>query len=563
MQSMNREVLLMQILQRIKPYKNVEPTETIKRIRKLLDDNDIFVIENGHRKDPVTNVCSCRIILGDDGLRELNIGSNGKGMTTKYALASAYAEFMERLQNGALLWKVEKKSNLLPDAFFVSRNTLQDNATQLLKLAYGSSKKVKCIAELYARTEQNPLVVCFTEYGTNNSIQLPVGLLNELTGSNGMAAGNTLLEAIIQGLSEIFERAALLDIFLKRHTPPEISEQWYEGTSVLQRLRTLKKYGINYKILDCSLGKRLPVIGLLIEKNNSYHVHFGADPSPITALERCLTETFQGRGLENLPLFLPLHETNDRKELLENTRREFTDSTGQVPSWVIYGESSWNFSGFEHPVSTSDESDIAYYLDILSSLNKKLYVKDTGFLGFPSVRLYVPGLTEKNCPSIDDFQLKRFPEELSALLLQIPTLNDEQYRKLAKGIQDWLNDYPSANSYKTSFDSILLSEIKNTFPAGLFPGRMWDAYLLVSAIYYRGGMGKNGLRWLEMYLDNNNITGKQAEMLKIRLKSNGLTFLITEWPQCPSCDVCHAKKLCYKDEVERFQKQLTNRMNIV
>lgn len=110
MQSMNREVLLMQILQRIKPYKNVEPTETIKRIRKLLDDNDIFVIENGHRKDPVTNVCSCRIILGDDGLRELNIGSNGKGMTTKYALASAYAEFMERLQNGALLWKVEKKA---------------------------------------------------------------------------------------------------------------------------------------------------------------------------------------------------------------------------------------------------------------------------------------------------------------------------------------------------------------------------------------------------------------------------------------------------------------------
>lgn len=552
----------MQDLRRIKPYKNVEPTVTIKKIRQILDENNIFVIENSHQKDSATNVCSCRIILGDDGLRELNIGSNGKGMTTKYALASAYAEFMERLQNGALLWKIGDKNSYLPDAFHVSRDKLIESAAQLLNMAYGPSDKTDLIAELYEAGEIESLVVDFSEYGTNNTIQLPVGLLNTLTGSNGMAAGNTQIEAIIQGLSEIFERSALLEIFLKHVTPPVISDHWFENTSVIQRLRTLNIHGINYRILDCSLGKRLPVIGLLVEKDGKYHIHFGADPSPITALERCLTETFQGRGMDNLPLFLPLQETDSRTILFENARKEFIDSTGQVPAWVIEEKSSWCFNEFEYPVSISDESDLEYYLDILSSLNKKLFVKNTDFLGFPCVRLYVPGLTEKNCPNLDDFRHVSFPKELRYYLLRLPLLNDEQHEILAKGLYDWMHESSSALLDELMTDSLLLNEIKTTFPPGLFPGRMWDTHLLVAAVFYRGGMEKSGSYWFQKYLNNSNITEKQSKMLQIRLKSKGLTFLKSEWPQCPDCNSCQAKRLCLKDKVDDFQNELTKMMNI-
>jgi ribosomal protein S12 methylthiotransferase accessory factor len=38
-------------------------------------------------------------------LKEFDIGTNGKGTSIEYACASAYAEFMERLQNNILIKK--------------------------------------------------------------------------------------------------------------------------------------------------------------------------------------------------------------------------------------------------------------------------------------------------------------------------------------------------------------------------------------------------------------------------------------------------------------------------
>lgn len=37
--------------------------------------------------------------LGNHDLAKLGIGMNGKGSTFEYALASGYAEFMEKIQN--------------------------------------------------------------------------------------------------------------------------------------------------------------------------------------------------------------------------------------------------------------------------------------------------------------------------------------------------------------------------------------------------------------------------------------------------------------------------------
>ena len=73
----------MEKLKRLKPYKDTSPAETIHRIRQILFDNDLFVIESAQKTDPVSGVCSCRVILGDEGLRDLNIGTNGKGMTAR------------------------------------------------------------------------------------------------------------------------------------------------------------------------------------------------------------------------------------------------------------------------------------------------------------------------------------------------------------------------------------------------------------------------------------------------------------------------------------------------
>ena len=385
------------MLKRLKPYKNVSPMETVNRIRQILFDLDVFVIETSQKIEPLTGVCSCRIILGDSGLRGLNIGSNGKGMDARYALASAYAEFMERLQNGATLWKIIGLPQMLPKERMVDKNAYREIALKIFKITYGDGDYTAIVDRLVEQIQRYN-VIEFSEYKTGEKLLFPVDLLNRMTGSNGMAAGNTMLEAIIQGMSEIFERQVIQEVFLHKTTLPTIDDAYFNGTDVLNRLKRLNKKGIKYRILDCSINKGFPVIGFLLEKNGKYHIHFGADPSPITALERCLTETFQGRDIDEIPLYPPLKEDSDEKELFRNEVKQYTDSTGQVPEWLLVG-SERKFEGFIHETTLSDEKDMEYYLQLLSDLGYKLYVCDMGVLGFPAVRLFVPGITENHCPT--------------------------------------------------------------------------------------------------------------------------------------------------------------------
>lgn len=44
---------------------------------------------------------------------DLDIGTNGKGGSYQYALASGYAEFMERLQNGILFRGYKNATRLI------------------------------------------------------------------------------------------------------------------------------------------------------------------------------------------------------------------------------------------------------------------------------------------------------------------------------------------------------------------------------------------------------------------------------------------------------------------
>lgn len=77
----------------MKKYKAEAPICTIGKIRKILSDIGILLLEQHLIHD---NFSSCRVTFGNNGLDKLNIGTNGKGRTFEYSLASGYAEFMER-----------------------------------------------------------------------------------------------------------------------------------------------------------------------------------------------------------------------------------------------------------------------------------------------------------------------------------------------------------------------------------------------------------------------------------------------------------------------------------
>ena len=88
-------------------YKETTPDKTVKRIKEILKKHKIEIEENWGKKSKV-GTYSLRVCI-----KGTNIGQNGKGMTKEYAMASGYAEFLERYQNGMYLNQKKKHKNIL------------------------------------------------------------------------------------------------------------------------------------------------------------------------------------------------------------------------------------------------------------------------------------------------------------------------------------------------------------------------------------------------------------------------------------------------------------------
>ena len=79
----------------VRKYKDELPLNTINKIRNILNDLGILTVEQGwaHSADSFYSVTV--------SVANTTLSTNGKGTTYQYALASAYGELMERLQNQA------------------------------------------------------------------------------------------------------------------------------------------------------------------------------------------------------------------------------------------------------------------------------------------------------------------------------------------------------------------------------------------------------------------------------------------------------------------------------
>ena len=101
-------------------YKSCKFESTIKNIRSILSQIPIEVEESV--SENYSNVYSARVtVLGT------YFGTNGKGMSREAALASAYGELMERLQN-LVLFKKYQNPNLyvyVPDEEWMDFSSLQ------------------------------------------------------------------------------------------------------------------------------------------------------------------------------------------------------------------------------------------------------------------------------------------------------------------------------------------------------------------------------------------------------------------------------------------------------
>lgn len=411
---MQIEDVAIQKPQRLKEYKANFPEETIFKIRQILKQVGIFVFEE-YTTVNHQNLFSSRIRIGNDKIWELNIGTNGKGFSIKYSLASAYGEFMERLQNNLLF-----KDEFLFFASRYSENSFQFKNLELDFIEYPD--EVLCSVEetlsnsivqhlknldkggrLSEKIKNNQQLRIFTPFYDvfNAKIKLlPILLIKRFTTSNGMSAGNTPKEAIIQGISEIMERFVIKKIYFNKIVPPDIPLELFEGTNIYRQIKLMEEKS-RFKIIikDCSLDLSLPVIGILVidKNNNKYSFHLGADPSPISALERCLSELFQGT---NLKRFKDIYFSNNaemeniEKNLFKHYSATLINGTGQWPKNIFSEYFTYEFTGFENYISEDDDTDLDYLFKVIKRQNYDVFIRDVSSLEFPSYFIYIPGMSE-------------------------------------------------------------------------------------------------------------------------------------------------------------------------
>jgi ribosomal protein S12 methylthiotransferase accessory factor len=271
---------------------------------------------------------------------------------------------------------------------------------------------------------------------------IPVNIIGNLYVSNGMAAGNTPMEARAQALSEIFERHIKYRIIREGLCLPEVPEEViarYPG--IAAGIKGLRAAGFGILVRDASLGGRYPVMNvtLLHPKDQGVFASFGAHPRFEIALERALTELLQGRALDALGSFPEAGFDMEEIQLASNLEIHFVDSSGVI-SWNFLGDTpdypfaDWNFS-------TTTAEDYQWLCDCIKAEGHDIYVADFAEQGAYSCRILVPGMSEIYPVEDLAWENNSIGNRIRPSLVKLPDLSDDESRALLDDLQTMnLND---------------------------------------------------------------------------------------------------------------------------
>ncbi len=339
--------------------------------------------------------------------------TNGKGATKESALASALGEYIERINNnhfyaGAFWGEDIAKLAFVhyPNERWFKPGPGDALPTEILDeyclQIYDPDGELRASHLFDTNSGNVQRGICSLPYVRQSDgavVYFPSNLIENLFVSNGMSAGNTLAEAQVQCLSEIFERAVKREILEGEIALPDVPHDVlakYPG--ILAGIQGLEAQGFPVLVKDASLGGTYPVmcVTLMNPRTGGVFASFGAHPSFEVALERSLTELLQGRSFEGLnDLPQPTFESNAVTEP-NNFVEHFIDSSGIV-SWRFFSAKAdfefveWDFSG---QGENSNAEEAATLFGILDDMGKAVYVAVHDQLGAIACRILVPGYSE-------------------------------------------------------------------------------------------------------------------------------------------------------------------------
>ena len=290
-----------------------------------LPSNTISRIKDGLRKlhldvEYSSFQVSDNIYWGRIWIDSIQIVCNGKGITPELAEASAYAELAERFSAGMFYPVFEERVrfnipalyNEETDRFlnfewmegyaYAHQDDLKENVLRIEDLLANESHLTDKDIEHIKNSQMARHWVDGFSIIHEKTVKIPVNFVAYIHASNGIAAGNTIEEAMIQALCEIFERHAQIQIIKPEKKVPSIDSDSVDNSVIKDMIKFYQEKNVDVIIKDLSLDGLLPCIGALFINHNlppdrmEYRILIpGASFNLEEGLTRCFTESMQGR----------------------------------------------------------------------------------------------------------------------------------------------------------------------------------------------------------------------------------------------------------------------------
>ena len=443
------------------PGKDLPLEQTIANMSGLLADLGIK-IEIASWRNIVPNVWSLHIRDAHSPM----CFTNGKGSTKESALASALGEYIERLSCNHFYAGTFWGEDIANAAFvhYPNERWFQPGPDDALPSGIldeycldiydpdGELRASHLVDTNSGNVERGICSLPYVRQSDGETVYFPSNLIENLYASNGMSAGNTLAEAQVQCLSEIFERAVKREIIEGELALPDVpADVLAKYPRIVAGIQGLEEQGFPVLVKDASLGGTYPVmcVTLMNPRTGGVFASFGAHPSFEVALERSLTELLQGRSFEGLndlpPPTFASHAVTEPNNFVEH----FIDSSGVV-SWRFFSSKSdyefveWDFSG-QGENSNTDEA--ATLFGILEGMGKEVYMAVYEHIGATACRILVPDYSE--IYPVDDLIWDNTNKALffRADILNLHRLDDDELQALVERlVESELDDYTDITS---------------------------------------------------------------------------------------------------------------------
>ena len=579
---------------------------TINNIRNILNNLGIFIVEAGWQNS-AEGFYSVNLMIANT-----NLTTNGKGTTYEYALASGYGELMERLQNQSFFrLNADLKPEALkykgfyyaPDEKYLSIKDIENSDEDWIKIQLSRIKQKSDVYELlkkwklvsYEDISADFVALPYVNLNNDTKSYIPIKMISKMYMSNGMCAGNTMQEALVQGLSEVFERYVNKKILNDKITPPTIPRSYIEKYPRLDSMIKQIESSGNFQVIvkDCSLNEGYPVVGVVFinRDDQTYFNKFGSHPIFEIALERTLTELLQGQNVKNIIGVKEFSFKNHIDDASKNLIGILVNGSGFYPTEFFEQKFSYEFKEFKDVTNYDNKQMFVYLMDMLEKKEFNVFVRNVSYLGFPSYHIIVPGLSEID--EIDDIKSISDYIQYNKIKKHIRNIDNLSHNE----IEDIISYFRNANyNNGASITKFLNLPVKNIFPwyytnVDLFLCALHykkhdfpkayesfvrflnniqpNLYSNIMIVYYKCVRDYIGTRidnWDQKYAVNFLSTFYPANIINDVVTDFGnAEQIFNSYGQikCWNCEECKLRNSCLDDSTEKVYKTLKDRYDLI